>query len=172
MIVSPSFSFSVAPQVGSCNGVAQSAGSLVTATAINLGRINVLEGIGAQKLTVSSNAAFGYVVYMRSAGPLAAAQHTFASVAGTNSSPVAFPSGAEAFGYTTSDSTLSAAPVDRFVNGGAKWAALASSDEEVATGAGVALNDTNCVAFRASAISSTPAGTYSATLIYTAVPTY
>ena len=110
-----------------------------------------------------------FSVYSRSTGALGVID----DVAGSNPSPIAFPSaGTEAFGYTTSDSSLGTGTVDRFTNGGAKWAALTALNAEVSYGTGPVSVDTVFVAYQAGVGATTPAGTYSTILVYTAAPLY
>lgn len=165
-VVDPTFAFSVGTWGSSCNGVALSAGASSTGTSIDLGRINAgSAAVGAQQLSVSGNMAGGFTVGIR--GTSLAGSRSFAEVAGTNASPVTFPTaGTEAFGYTTSDSTLSGAAA-RF--SGSKFSALTSSGE-VLSSAGMA--ESACVGYQATAASTTPSGSYAATVIYTAVPTF
>ena len=119
-VVDPVLSFSVSAHSGACNGVVQSAGVTASATAVDLGRMSSSSNlVGAQDLTVATNAASGFTVYARSSGPMAdGAGHAISDLAGgkTNAAPGAFDvAGIEAFGYTTSDSTLSGT-ADRFTN--------------------------------------------------------
>ena len=82
-----------------------------------------------------------------------------------------FPSlGTAGFGYTTSDTTLGTGTVGRF--GSNSWAGLSSTGSEVAFGPALTLGDTNCVAYRVGISTTTPAATYSATVVYSAVPTF
>lgn len=171
--VIPSFLFTVSPTAGACNGVSQTAGSVVTATSVSLGRVNASAAVGAQDLTVATNAGNGFTVFLRSPGQLQSGPYFIAPVSGSNSTPGAFPSvGAEAFGYTTSDSTLGGGTADRFTNGGAQWAAVAAVDAAVSSTLAGTAGDTACVAYQASSASTTPAGTYTAVMVYTAVPTF
>jgi alpha-tubulin suppressor-like RCC1 family protein len=169
--VLPFFTFGVAGHVGSCNGVAQTGVS--DATSVNLGRVNAANGVAAQTLQVMSNAANGFTVFARSTDPLSSGSADFAPVPGSNAAPTPFPgAGVEAFGYTTSDADLGTGMANRFTAGGAKWAEMTTSDAEVLSGAGAVSSKTACVAFQASAAAATPAGTYQATIVYSAVPSF
>jgi alpha-tubulin suppressor-like RCC1 family protein len=169
--VLPSFAFTVAAHAGACNGVSQTGTG--SATAVNLGRINSANGIAAQSLDVATNAANGFTVFARSTGPMSSASHQLAPAPGTHASPLTFPTaGTEAFGFTTSDSALGSGTANRFTNGGARWAEVPASDVEVMHAGGFASSKTVCVAFQAGAGSTTAAGTYATTIIYTAVPAF
>lgn len=172
-VVTAALNFSVSAQAGPCNGVAQTVDASSSGTAVGLGRINSSNGTAAQKLDVTTNAASGAIVYVRSSGPLTSNGHTIANVAANNASPAAFPAlGTEAFGYTTSDSTLGLGTPDRFTSGGAKWAALSTMDSEVSFIPGPTVADSVCVAYQAGTSPATRAGSYSTTVIYTAVASF
>jgi len=174
VVVDPSLTFIVSGHSGTCNWAAQSAGSSVSGASVGLGRINSANGVGAQDLAVTTNAASGFSVYARSAGlPTAASGATLANVGGTNPSPITFPSfGTEAFGYTTSDATLGTGTPARFTSGGAKWAAMTTSNAEISYGTGPVTADTVCVAYQAGVSGVTRAGSYATTVTYTAVPIF
>ena len=74
-------------------------------------------------------------------------------------------------GYTVDDATLSPT-ANRFTNGGAKFAAMTTSNPEVHYGSGVASNDADCIGYQVGVSAATPAGTYSTTVTYTAVPVF
>jgi hypothetical protein len=168
--VPPSLAFSVSGRSSTCNGVTPTAGTSSSATTVALGRLNAGTAMAAQDLTINTNAASGYVVYMRATGDLASANHTWASNVGSNLSPQAFPLTGEAFGYT-SDSTLNAVGdgTTRFQPD--KWAAIPLINDEIATGSATS-GDTACVGFQAQSTGTTPAGAYTTTILYTAVATY
>jgi sugar lactone lactonase YvrE len=171
--VEPSFVVSVAGHAGACNGVAQSAAASSGPTTAHLGNItSSVNAVVAQDLQVVTNAAGGYSLYLRYAGALTANGRTLTDLAASNASPGAFPApGTEAVGYTTSDSQLTGT-ADRFTNGGAKWAGLSAVNAEVGHANAGFVDKTICVAFQAGAADATKAGTYTATIVYTAVPTF
>lgn len=169
--VLPVLTFTVSSFSGSCNGANQTAGLTATAQALDLGHLATGSSTVAQGLTVSTNAASGFVAYLRTATPLQSGSRSFEPVLGTDVSPAAFPAtGTEAFGYTTSSATLSGV-ADRFTTAGPLWAAVTGSQSEVAASNGPAVSAT-CVAYRAQSAPGTPAGNYSGTFIYTAVPRF
>ena len=129
--------------------------------------------IGAQDLTVSTNAANGYTVSARYTGKPLSGSNTIADHAGTNGSPTTFAApGNEAFGYTTSDSTLGTGTANRFTNGGPKWAAFTTANSEVAYSNAPAASDVTCVGYQAGISGLTPAGVYTTTVIFTATPVF
>lgn len=172
-VVDAWLTFGVASHVGACNGISQSAGVATSAVAVGLGHVSVSGVVGAQDVTISTNSGLGYAVYLRHTAALQSPAHTLAAVPGSNASPGAFPLiGTEAFGYTTDDATLATGTADRFTNGGAKWAALTGTNSEIEAGSTVTSGDIACIAFRAQVSGTSPAGAYSTSIIYTAIPAF
>lgn len=165
--------FGISGHVGSCNGAAQN--GIASATDVSLGSVSAASNrVAAQDLTVTTNAAGGYTIYARYSNPLTGpGGQTLADVSGTHASPVSFPAaGTAAFGYTTSESALGSGTADRFTNGGPKWAAFTASNAEVSRATAPADTDTVCLAYQAGISPTIPAGTYSTTIIYTAVASF
>jgi hypothetical protein len=134
----------------------------------------VANRIGAQDLTVNSNGSGGFSVFMRASGSLSNGSHPFTDAPGNYAATQSFPSpGTEAFGFTTSENGLPSGTPDRFTSPSATWAAVPATDSVVSyrstapSGA-----DTVCVAFQTGASGATPVGTYTSTVIYTAVPAF
>jgi|AntRauTorckE6833_2_1112554.scaffolds.fasta_scaffold00077_36 hypothetical protein len=130
-------------------------------------------GISAHDLEVATNAAGGYVVYIRHSGQLSNGSDTIENHTGTNLTPSAFSGvGTEAWGYTTEDSTLSGT-ADRFTNPGNLWAGFTTNNEPVVENTtAVAGSETTRVGHQVGIANTTPAGTYQATVIYSVVSTY
>ncbi|HEX9679331.1 MAG TPA: hypothetical protein VGA08_01810 [Candidatus Saccharimonadales bacterium] len=133
-------------------------------------------GVSAHRLDVTTNASGGYVVYTRHTGNLAnVASDTITNHTGTNAAPTAFPAaGTESWGYTTEDSTLTGGTGDRFTStGGNKWAGFTTSNQPVMdnTAASAGTDQTN-VGHQVGVASTTEAGTYTTTIVYTIVATY
>lgn len=174
--VDPSLSFTINP-VNSGTVCGDATTTLTTTTnSINLGRLGAISQhpIGGQNLNVVTNAANGYTVYVSYTGALTGQNSAaaFANVGGTNAAPIVWPSnGTEAFGYSTSSSSLSGT-ADRFRTN--KWAALTTTGTEVMrnTATPGASGDTNCVAFQASVAGNTKADTYTTTVQYNAAPVF
>lgn len=160
-----SFTFSVAGQnapAPSCNGVTPSPTITTTDTVVPLGSMTSGTAMAAQTLSVGTNAASGYTVYVKRLSPLQSASHSFTEVPGTNTTPDVFPV-TEAFGYTTN-------ALARFALN--KWAALTASDEPIATQTSGPRDDSFCLGYQVRVASSTPAGAYNTTVVYTAVPAF
>lgn len=173
VIVDPSLTFTVANKNSSCNGetgtyVDNSGGS---ATSLSLGRMSAGQTkASAQTLTLATNAAAGFTVTMRGTQAtqnLRNGSHNWVDVAGSYASPAAFGAN-ERFGYTMADATSGSAISFTSNN----FAALTSTDRQVMSGGAAVQAGSSCVSFQAAADSTTPAGTYTATVIYTAVPTF
>lgn len=168
--VDPSLSFSLAGyNAGACNGPAVTAtGS--SATSVDLGHPTAsANAVGGQSVTVSSNANGGYSVFLRSTDRLRnGSGRAYADHAGSNAAPSAFSAaGVESVGYTT-DHALAGSPT-RFQSD--KWAALSTSDEEVAYMSSSSTTTAH-VCYQVGVASSTPAGRYQATIVYTVVPNF
>ncbi|MCA9332673.1 hypothetical protein KDA00_02255 [Candidatus Saccharibacteria bacterium] len=165
-----------------CSGVAASqsvngATTNVTSTASGVNYQNNVtsstNGISAHDLNVSTNATNGYTVYIRHTGQLTNGSDTIANHTGTNAAPTSFPAaGTEAWGYTTEDSTLDPT-ADRFTNPGNLWAGFTTSNEIVINNTGATSGtETTRVGHQVGVSTTTPAGTYQTTVIYTVASTY
>ncbi len=171
-IVDPSLTFTVAGRASACNG--QSAAGFQTgssSTSVALGHLNpTVVGGGAQDLTLATNAANGFAVYIRTSGTTpnvfrTSGGSTVADVTGSHASPSAsLAAGAAGFGYTTSDPSIAF--------GSNKWAALTSTDETVMSASAGTTSKAVCTGFQATVSATTAAGSYSAPVIYTAVPLF
>lgn len=173
VVVDPTLVFTVAGRATACNnqtgtGFVFDAGS--TATSVSLGRLNTASTVGgAQDLAVITNAGGGFSVYLRGTAvsdDMIASGGVIADHAGSHGTPTTGPTaGNEGFGYTTSDL------VGGF-DASNEFAAVTNADAAVLTAAPGTMTETRCVGYQAAAHSSTEAGSYSATVIYTAVPTF
>lgn len=167
--VDPSFTFSVAGRATACN--AQSPSSFVSASssAVALGRINAgVTAGGAQDLTTSSNATNGFTVYLRGLTGSNAMRGinsaSIADVSGTHAAPGSAPSaGSEGFGYTLSDPSVGFAS-----NSFAKL----TTANEIAVTSNTVGSKSACVGYQVAIATTTPAGNYATTVVYTAVPAY
>jgi hypothetical protein len=173
--VDPSFTFTVGALGSACNGESGFV-STGTATTVALGNLAVSSTkSGGQTLSVAGNAGGGYAVYLRGLSaqvpkPMRNGSYQWADQAATYPSAAALPAtGTEAFGFTWKDNvsagTVPAAGAGNFVKLDATNRAVMDSDNTASSGTG-------CVSFAAQTGSSTPAGVYQATVIYTAVPVY
>jgi len=130
-------------------------------------------GVSAHDLNIATNASGGYNVYVRHTGPLTnATSATIDDWTGTNATPTSFPAaGTEAWGYTTDDSDIA-----QFY-GLDLWAGFptagGSGGDLVATGASAtASTETVRVGHQVGVASTTDAGTYTTTIVYTVVATF
>ena len=173
--INPSFTFIVGGRTGPCNGVGQTAGSGSSATSVSLGRVTSLtRATNAQDLSIATNSGGGFSVYVASPSAMGDGNgHYISAIASSNASPGAFPSiGTAGLGYTTSDTSLLTGVADRFTSGGAKWAGLSPSPAEVSANSLATSLDAVCVAFQVGVNPATPAGSYAATVVYSAVPSF
>lgn len=130
-------------------------------------------------LTTTTNAYNGYTVYGKESAALTSSVGTISDYASSNSSPTTWSG--TGFGYTTSDNNLGGGTVDRFTNGGPKYAGFpissSSTGDPVADHSGPVVNPTISneaftITYRVTGNNLTKAGTYTNTVIYTIVPTY
>lgn len=168
----PSFTFSVANQSSPCNGEANFASGAGSSNAIALGNLTTSSNVsGGQLLSVAGNAGGGFAVYVSGAQAnqnLQSATHNWTDVSGTYAAPAALASG-EQFGYTYKDSTASSAVVNPAA---ATFIALTNAANNEVMGSSSSESGSGCISFDAQTGTTTPPGTYVATVIYTAVPTY
>lgn len=176
--VAGSLSFSVAGVTGNgsaaVNGATITNGLATTSTTIPFGTVtSSTNKVAAQDVTVSTNSGNGYTVYTRYTGQLTAGSNTIDNHSGTNASPSTFSAaGTEAFGYTTEDATLTGT-ADRFTSsGGNKWAAFSTTNAELIYNAAAVSSQTTRVGFQVGIASTTEPGSYTSTVVYTAVPVY
>jgi hypothetical protein len=172
--VDPTLTFSI-------NGVASgttindtqtNAATVTSANTIPMANVNgSTNSIAAQQLIVSTNATNGYTVYASYSGTLAFGTNTIADWTGTNATPTrpfATAGSASRFGYSTDDTNLT-----RFSTGAQQyWAGFQQWGYPVATYASAVSSDTNNVLYQVSVSGSQAAGTYTSTIILTAVPSY
>ncbi len=126
--------------------------------------------LAAHQITVTTNAAAGYVTTLRQDGNLRTnGGSEITQVSGTNASPAAWaiPGGqAGAFGYHPSDDTLCTGISGRFASTDT-YAKLTASPEEVACSASpVVSGDITYVIFKVEVGSTQPNGSYQNTLTY------
>ena len=156
-----------------------------TATTIPLGTVTTAQNtIGCQTLTAGTNATNGFTIYVRDLAQLKnALNQNYADWTGTNGSPTTFPAAgtAEAYGYTTDDTTLSTGPgaADRFTNSGPNFAGFGHSTDgtgnaEVAYETAPTSSSSGIyhVGVEASMLSTTKPGAYQTTVVYTCTPVY
>lgn len=133
--------------------------------------------IAAQRITISTNADSGYLIYLAQDGPL---QHTrygpsvvMAPVGGSNSSPAAYaPTGGatSAYGYHAGDDALGGGST-RFASNDT-YAALTTSLSEIAYSSGPVSNESTDIIYKLSILATQPAGTYSHELYYVITPIF
>jgi hypothetical protein len=171
--VDPSFSFTVANQASACNGESNFVTGAGTSTTVALGSMAVSANkSGGQLLTVSGNSGGGYSVYLRgtfATTNLRSAGHNWVDGGGTYGTPAALGAG-ERFAYTYKDNVAAGSVTNP---SSANFIALDNATtNKVMDADNTASSGTGCVSYDAQTGASTPAGTYTATIIYTAVPVY
>lgn len=169
--VDPYFAFAVGNKATACNGESNFASSAGTATTVDLGRLTGSSNVsGGQALSVTGNAGNGFTVYVRgsyASQNLRSPGHNWADVTGTYASPAALGAN-ESFGYTYKDST----PSSSVTNPGSSLFVALDATNRAVMGSGSSLTGSGCVSFDAQTSSGTPAGSYSASIYYVAVPAF
>lgn len=166
--VDPTLSFTIAGVASgqTVNGATTNVATTTDANLIPLGTVSSgTQARAAHDLTVGTNAAGGYSVYTRYTNQLMYGANVIADHTGSHATPTSFPgAGTAAFGYTTNEAALT-----QFTSN--TWAAFTTSNAVVATSA-VPTSETTRVGYQVGVASTTPAGNYTTTIIYTATPTY
>jgi hypothetical protein len=168
-----SFTVNSVGSAASCDGTTTTAAS--TATTIPFGTVTAASNaVVCQDLTAATNATNGYTIFARyTAKPTNALAQTIGDHTGTNASPTAFSAaGTEAYGYTTNDATLGTGTANRFTSPAAEWAAMTTSNNEVAYEAAGVTSTTYRVGHQVGVSLTTHPGTYTTTIIYTCTPVY
>jgi hypothetical protein len=168
--VNPTLAFTVAGLASSTSINGSTTNVATTSGTIPFGSTATIStnAVAAQALSVSTNSGNGYSVYISYSGPLSNGSHSITDFSGTNATPTTFTAaGTENFGYTTNSSVLT-----QFASG--KWAGLTTSNSSnpVASSTSAINNDTTDVGYQLGIASTTPTGSYSTTVIYTATPVY
>jgi hypothetical protein len=156
-----------------CNGSTSTQAS--TATTIPFGVVTAATNqIVCQDLTASTNSTNGYTLFARyTAKPTNPLSQTIADWTGTNAAPTTFSAaGTEAYGYTTDDATLGTGTANRFTSGGPKYAAMTTSNNEVAYEAAGVTSTTYRIGHEVGISLTTFPGTYTTTIIYTCTPVF
>jgi hypothetical protein len=172
--VDPTLTFSVAGVASGQTVNGATTNVTTTTTTVPFGTVTSGSNkIAAHDLAVGTNAGGGYTVTIRYTGVLLSGSNDINDLSGaTNAAPIAFTAaGTESFGYTTNDATLGTGTPARFTSGGPKWAAFTTSPLEIAYSAAAA-SETTRVGYQVGVASTTPAGTYTTTVVYVATPTY
>jgi hypothetical protein len=169
--VDPTLSFTIAGVASGQTVNGATTTITTTTTTIPMGTLSTgANTIGAQDLTVGTNANGGYTVTTKYTGSLTNGVHPITDDTDTNATPAVFSaSGTESFGYTTDDATLGTGTAGRFISN--KWGAFTTSPLEVAYDA-VPASTTTRVGYQIGISPTTPAGAYSTTIIFVATPTY
>jgi len=167
------FSVGAVASAAACGDVTTTVGSSVSGFDFGALIATSQHPIAAQSLGVTTNGAGGYSVYISYLGQLAGASSgaLFTNTASTNATPALWPAdGTEAFGYSTSSSSLGGT-ANRFRTN--KWARLDTVNAEIMKNTTpVPAGETNCVAYQASIAATTRADSYTGTMVYTAVPSF
>ena len=168
-----SFTVNAVASGQACNGTTTTAAS--SATTIPFGTVNAsTNAVVCQDLTAASNSTNGYSIYSRyTAAPTNALNQTIANHSASNTTPAPFSAaGVEAYGYSTNDASLGTGTANRFTSPAQNWAALTTTNAEVAYEAAGVTSTTYRIGHQAGVALTTDPGTYTTTVIYTCTPVY
>jgi hypothetical protein len=157
----------------SCDGTTTTATS--SATTIPFGSVtSAANAVVCQDLIAASNSTSGFTIYARyTSKPTNALSQTIADSSGSNTTPAAFTAaGTEAYGYSTSDATLGTGTANRFTSPSQGWAAMTTSNAEIAYEPNPITATTYHIAHQVGVSTTTSPGTYTTTIIYTCTPIY
>lgn len=166
--IEPTLTFTVSGVADSqtVNGATTSIATTATSIDFDNSVTASTNGISAHDLGVDTNAPGGYNVYIRHSGDLTNGTDVIDPHTGTYASPTSFlAAGNEAWGFTTQDIGTFATNL---------WAGFSTTDEVVmanSTGTGGTADQAR-VGHQVGIASTTPAGTYQTTVIYTVTSTY
>ncbi len=130
--------------------------------------------VGAQQITVTTNANGGYMSTLEQDTDLKQTNGTLIpEVSGTNAAPAPWPAvvNTGAFGYHTTDSTLCTGVSNRFLVNDT-FAAATSTPAEVSCNTGPANNDANSLVFKVQIGSQQAEGYYSNKIVYITTASY
>jgi len=169
-----SFTINAVSASTSCDGTTTTSAS--TPTTIPFGSVTAAsDAVVCQDLRAATNASNGYTIYLRDTGAPQSLSNAIAGPPGSNGSPAAFPAaGYEAYGYTTNDAALSTTygASNRFTSPSQEWAAATTTNAEIAyQPSGVGITDYD-IAHQVGVSTTTHAGNYTTTIIYTCTPIY
>jgi len=168
-----SFTINAVGSAQSCDGTTTTSAS--TSTTIPFGTVtSASNAVVCQDLIAATNTTNGYTIYARyTAAPANTLSQTIANASGSNASPAAFSSaGTAAYGYTTNDSSLGTGTANRFTNPSQGWAAMTTSNAEIAYEAAGITAMTYRIGPQAGISTTTNPGNYQTTIIYTCTPVY
>jgi hypothetical protein len=172
--VDPAFTFTVGNQASACNGDANYQTGAGSATGVALGSLTGgTSKSGGQLLQVGGNAGGGYTVYARTdqVPALHSAGHNWQQAAGTYPAGATVTGGQERFGFTFDDLNASGT-VDDTEPADLNYMPMLTTNQAVMDGTSGTPTGDGCISYVAAAATSTPAGSYTATIIYTAVPVF
>lgn len=171
MTVDPTIAFTVnsVASLQSVNGATTTVAT--TGTTIPFATVtSSANAIAAHDLTVTTNAGAGYTVYARYVAAPTNGSHPITDWTGTNAAPTTFSAaGTESFGYTTGSTTL-AGSASRFSSN--KWAGFTTANLEVAHASAAVSSSTTRIGYQVGISGTTPAGSYTGTVVLTATPSY
>jgi hypothetical protein len=166
--VSPTIAFAVTNYGSAVNGSGDSGPVTTTSTTVPFGTVAAgATAWGSQTLTVSTNGAHGYTLYVRDSQQLTNANtDTIRDQSGTPSAPEDFDASTSqsSFAYTADGAGVSF--------GSNKWAGLTQTNVAVATRATAYNSDATHVEYKVGISNTQPPGTYSTVIAYTATPSY
>lgn len=167
LTIQPSITFSVANYGSAVNGSGDSTFVSTTATTVPFGTVsggNTAQG--SQILTVTTNAAHGYNMYISYTAQMAAGATTFRDQNGTPASPNNYDGSStqSSLGYTADNANVSF--------GSNKWAGMSTTQQKFAAQTAAINGDATHIEFKIEPSTTQAAGSYSTTVIYDVAPSF
>lgn len=166
--VAPTIAFNVANYGSAVNGSGDASPVTTTNASIPFGTVAAgATAWGSQTLTVSTNGAHGYTLYVRDSQALTNANSdTIRNQAGTPGSPASFDaSGSQSsFAYTADGAGVTF--------GSNLWAGVTQTNVAIATRTSAISADATHVEYKVGISNVQPPGAYSTVIAYTATPSY
>jgi hypothetical protein len=166
--VSPTIAFAVTNYGSAVNGSGDTSPVTTTSTTIPFGTVAAgATAWGSQTLTVSTNGAHGYTLYVRDSQALTNANSdTVRNQAGTPAAPNDFDANTSqsSFAYTADGAGVTF--------GSNKWAGVTQANVAIATRTTAYNSDATHVEYKVGISNTQPPGAYSTVIAYTATPSY
>ena len=150
-----------------------------TSTSVPFG--SLLDGssaLGAQRLTVTTNASQGYEIFSYATQGFVGSGHAeIPPVTGTNDNPVGWETGCTSgstgcYGYHTSEAVLASSPTTRFAADDTYARFSTTTPDEVAYSSGPAASRSTDIVYKTEIHGQQIADSYSTNVVYIVVPTF
>lgn len=172
--VDPSISFSIANYGSAVNGSGDSSPVTTTSTTVPFGTVAAgSTAWGSHTLTVGTNAAHGYDLYVRDTQSLTDSNSDTVRNQACVSSDCTAVGNAQSFdGSTTQSSFAYTADNSNKSFGSNKWLGFTTTNTDIASLTSATASDVTHVEYKVQISNAQAPGTYSTVIVYTVTPTY